>query len=60
VIAEGVETQEQRDRLALYGCKVCQGYLFHQPLPLPEFEMLLSTPFTPRSENASPEILEKT
>ncbi|MEK9802379.1 MAG: EAL domain-containing protein, partial [Curvibacter sp.] len=41
VIAEGVETREQRDRLALYGCSVCQGYLFHMPLPLTEFELLL-------------------
>jgi diguanylate cyclase (GGDEF)-like protein len=44
VIAEGVETVAQRDRLALYGCTVCQGYLFHRPLPLHEFERLLRQP----------------
>jgi len=44
VIAEGVETEAQRDRLALYGCATCQGYLFHRPLPLEEFERLLRQP----------------
>ena len=45
VIAEGVETEAQRDRLALYGCTTCQGYLFHRPLPLHEFEALLQLHF---------------
>ena len=47
VIAEGVETEEQRDRLALYGCNICQGYLFHRPLPLNEFDDLLAKHFSP-------------
>ncbi len=38
VIAEGVETQEQRDYLASQGCHAYQGYLFSRPLPLKEFE----------------------
>ncbi|WP_296658887.1 bifunctional diguanylate cyclase/phosphodiesterase [Rhodoferax sp.] len=38
VIAEGVETQEQRDMLAQLGCLSYQGYLFSKPLALDEFE----------------------
>jgi len=42
VIAEGVETEEQRVCLERLGCLSYQGYLFSRPLPLPEFETLLS------------------
>ena len=38
VIAEGVETESQRDFLAKAGCKAYQGYLFSRPLPLLEFD----------------------
>lgn len=41
VIAEGVETQAQRDCLASEGCHAYQGYLFSRPLPLEQFESLL-------------------
>ena len=41
VIAEGVETEEQRERLASYGCHHYQGYLFSKPVPLAQFEALL-------------------
>lgn len=37
VIAEGVETQEQRDFLAENGCYLYQGYFFGKPVPLEEF-----------------------
>jgi len=33
VIAEGEESEEQRDFLASEGCHVYQGYLFDRPLP---------------------------
>lgn len=38
VIAEGVETKEQRQMLARKGCHAYQGYLFSRPLPLADFE----------------------
>ncbi len=42
VIAEGVETKEQRDCLASEGCHAYQGYFFGKPLPLEAFEALLN------------------
>jgi diguanylate cyclase (GGDEF)-like protein len=41
VIAEGVETQAQRDFLEWNGCKLYQGYLFSRPVPLADFSQLL-------------------
>ncbi len=37
VIAEGVETQAQKDFLALHGCTLYQGYFFCRPAPLGDF-----------------------
>jgi EAL domain-containing protein (putative c-di-GMP-specific phosphodiesterase class I) len=37
-IAEGVETEVQREFLERHGCHAYQGYLFSRPLPLEEFE----------------------
>ena len=42
IVAEGVETQEQADFLCSIGCTVGQGYLYYRPMPIPEFERLLS------------------
>jgi len=44
VIAEGVETIEQRDLLAAVGCDYAQGYLYSRPVPPQEFEKLFLIP----------------
>ena len=41
VIAEGIETEAQRDLLALSGCDYGQGNLFSKPVPADEFENLI-------------------
>ena len=41
VIAEGVETEGQREFLARLGCHSFQGFLVSGPVPLEEFELLL-------------------
>ncbi len=38
VVAEGIETVEQRDLLFGIGCDYGQGYFFSRPLPAEEFE----------------------
>jgi diguanylate cyclase (GGDEF)-like protein/PAS domain S-box-containing protein len=41
VVAEGVETQAQRDFLIGQGCENFQGYLFSKPLPIEQLEAYL-------------------
>jgi len=41
VIAEGVETEEQRALLRNYGCSFYQGYLLGQPMPITDLLALL-------------------
>ena len=41
VVAEGVETAEQRDLLIKIGCDFGQGYLFSKPVSAGEFEDLI-------------------
>jgi diguanylate cyclase (GGDEF)-like protein len=46
VIAEGVETEAQRDFLADLGCHAYQGFLFGHPLPVQEFEVFCKSSVT--------------
>ncbi|HQP20365.1 MAG TPA: EAL domain-containing protein, partial [Phenylobacterium sp.] len=48
VIAEGVETTDQRERLAAAGCSEIQGYLFSRPVTADQIEQLMS------ADNLSP------
>ncbi len=41
VVAEGVETKTQLDRLSETGCEYVQGYYFARPMPEGEFETLM-------------------
>ena len=41
VVAEGVETEAQMNRLRAAGCELIQGYYFSRPLPPEEFEKLI-------------------
>lgn len=41
LIAEGVETKEQLERLRVIGCEYVQGYYFAKPMSQHEFEALL-------------------
>lgn len=41
VIAEGVETEEQKDLLAAAGCDYLQGFYYSRPVPPEAFEVLL-------------------
>ncbi len=42
VVAEGVETEQQRDLLLAAGCDYAQGYWFARPLSAPDFEAFLA------------------
>lgn len=41
VVSEGVETQEQKDRLLALGCTLLQGYLITRPIECAELEALV-------------------
>ncbi len=43
VVAEGVETEEQRDLLRRQGCDEMQGYLFSRPVGADEFAKLITS-----------------
>lgn len=42
VLAEGVETKEQKEFLEQNGCPIFQGYYFGHPTPIEEFEQQLT------------------
>ncbi len=53
VTAEGVETQDQLDRLTALGCQQAQGYLFSRPVPADAIpELLDRSPGMPRRADA--------
>jgi diguanylate cyclase (GGDEF)-like protein/PAS domain S-box-containing protein len=60
VIAEGVETEAQRELLTSYGCPKFQGYLFGQPVPANTFKQsLLAGPAkNPSAQNAMDNVAE--
>ena len=45
VIAEGVETKEQKDFLVANGCENIQGYLYSKPIPAAEMKDILVNGF---------------
>jgi diguanylate cyclase (GGDEF)-like protein/PAS domain S-box-containing protein len=53
VIAEGVETDAQREFLAASGCHAYQGYFFSRPLPLEGFEALVCLPHRTKDDVAA-------
>lgn len=42
IIAEGVETVKQENLLRSMGCRYTQGYYYYKPLPIEEFEQMLT------------------
>ncbi len=42
VVAEGVETQEQAERLQLLACDLAQGYFYSRPVPAAEIAKMLA------------------
>ena len=42
IIVEGVENQNQTDFLVGLGCRYVQGYYFYKPMPIADFEKLIS------------------
>ena len=40
VVAEGVETEEQKERLKSMNCDIAQGYFYAKPTPAADYEKL--------------------
>jgi EAL domain-containing protein (putative c-di-GMP-specific phosphodiesterase class I) len=54
VIAEGVETRDQAERLKEYGCRLAQGFLFSAPRPLEELRSTARGELTPSAHEVVP------
>jgi len=54
VIAEGVETAEQRETLGALGCRYAQGYLFGKPQPMAGFAWREPQPGTQPKRRKAP------
>ena len=39
-LCEGIETDEHKKTVAEAGCDILQGYYFHRPMPVKQFETL--------------------
>ena len=53
VIAEGVETEEQRDFLAACGCRHVQGYLYGKPMSIADLEKFIDKNILSRKSDAT-------
>ncbi len=53
VVAEGVETQQQRDLLQATGCDFAQGYFFSKPICAQELESYLRSPGDAKKEGSN-------
>ncbi len=42
IVVEGVETQKQENFLLKMGCRYMQGYYYYKPMPIEDFERLIS------------------
>ncbi len=45
IIVEGVETQKQESFLLKLGCRYSQGYYYYKPMPIEDFEKLISNEY---------------
>ena len=57
-VAEGIETESQREQLELLGCEIGQGYLFSRPVPAETLTGLFGTTFSkgsPASDRITPD-----
>jgi diguanylate cyclase (GGDEF)-like protein/PAS domain S-box-containing protein len=57
VIAEGIETEAQRDLLGSMGCHYGQGYLLAMPMPASQAEELARSGFSPAAPVLAPRAL---
>ena len=54
VVAEGVETARQLERLREIGCEYVQGYYFAKPMPVKDFERLMAESGVDRRQSTRP------